>query len=56
LSGLADQYGQFIRADWPGKVHQDADFQQQNTDERQWLSASMKIRSKGPRFSAMSWR
>ena len=42
MSGLADQYGQFTRADWPGKVHQDADFQQQNTDERQWLAAHPK--------------
>jgi hypothetical protein len=21
LSGVADQYGQFTRADWPGKIH-----------------------------------
>jgi hypothetical protein len=42
LSGLADQYGQFTRADWPGKIHQDADFQQQNTEEQQWLAAHPK--------------
>jgi hypothetical protein len=42
LSGLADQYGQFTRADWPGKIHQDADFQKQNTDELQWLAAHPK--------------
>jgi len=42
LSGLADQYGQFTRADWPGKIHQDADFQKQNTDERQWLATHPK--------------
>jgi len=42
LNGLADQYGQFTRADWPGKVHQDSDFQQQNTAERQWLAAHPK--------------
>jgi hypothetical protein len=34
LRGLADQYGQFTRADWLGKIHQDADFQKQDTDER----------------------
>src|SRR5208337_2693317 len=42
LNGLADQYGQFTRADWPGKIHQDADFQQQDTEERQWLAAHPK--------------
>jgi hypothetical protein len=42
LSGLADQYGQFTRADWPGKIHQDADFQKQDTEERQWLAANPK--------------
>jgi hypothetical protein len=42
LSGLADNYGQFTRADWPGKIHQDADFQQQNTEEQQWLAAHPK--------------
>jgi hypothetical protein len=39
---LADQYGQFTRADWPGKIHQDADFQTQDTDEQQWLAAHPK--------------
>jgi len=42
LSGLADQYGQFTRADWPGKIHQDEDFQQQDTNEQQWLAAHPK--------------
>jgi hypothetical protein len=42
LNGLADQFGQFTRADWPGKIHQDADFQQQNTEEQQWLAAHPK--------------
>ena len=42
LNGLADQYGQFTRADWPGKIHQDADFQKQDTEERQWLAANPK--------------
>jgi hypothetical protein len=38
LNGLADQYGQFTRADWPGKIHQDAVFQKQDTEEGQWLA------------------
>jgi hypothetical protein len=42
LGGLADQYGQFTRADWPGKIHQDVDFQKQDTEERQWLAANPK--------------
>jgi hypothetical protein len=42
LGGLADQYGQFTRADWPGKIHQDADFRKQDTEERQWLAANPK--------------
>ena len=42
LTGLADQYGQFTRADWPGKIHQDADFQNQDTIEREWLAANPK--------------
>ena len=42
LIRLADRYGQFTRADWPGKIHQDADFQQQNTDEQQWLATHAK--------------
>jgi hypothetical protein len=42
LNGLADQYGQFTGADWPGKIHQDADFQKQNAEELQWLAAHPK--------------
>jgi hypothetical protein len=38
LTNLADAYGQYTGGDWPGKIHQDADFQAQNTNELQWLT------------------
>ena len=59
LGGLAEQYGQFTCADWPDKIHQDADFQKQDTEERQWLAAHPKppdrdlygARRDGPQFT-----
>lgn len=42
LAGLADSYGQFTRADWPGKIHQDRDFQYQDAIELNWLAANPK--------------
>ena len=40
LTNLADRYGQFTGGDWPGKIHQDSDFQVQETNELQWLAAN----------------
>lgn len=37
-NNLADAYGQFTGADWPGKAHSDADFASQDTEEKQWLN------------------
>jgi len=39
LNGIVDRYGQFTRAEWPGKVHDDADFAAQRDEERAWLQA-----------------
>jgi hypothetical protein len=39
LTHFVDRYGQFNGADWPGKIHQDADFAAQNAEELQWLAA-----------------
>ena len=39
LNGIVDAYGQYTGADWPGKIHQDADFADQNTQEQQWFAA-----------------
>lgn len=39
LNGIIDQYGQYTRADWPGKVHNDADLQAQKTSEEADLKA-----------------
>lgn len=33
LTKLVDKYGQYTRADWPGKIHSDADFAAQLTGE-----------------------
>ena len=39
LDGIVDAYGQYTGADWPGKIHQDADFADQNSQEQQWFAA-----------------
>ena len=39
LNGIVDAYGQYTGADWPGKIHQDADFADQNIQEQQWFAA-----------------
>ena len=33
LEGIVDQFGQFSKADWPGKVHQTRDLARQRTEE-----------------------
>jgi hypothetical protein len=42
LTGLVDQFGQFTRADWPGKVHQNSDFTNQLNTEQAWFAAHPK--------------
>ena len=38
LEGIVDRFGQFTRADWPGKVHTEADLPGQRDEEGAWLS------------------
>ncbi|MDR3710470.1 MAG: beta-galactosidase [Capsulimonadaceae bacterium] len=39
LDGIVDQYGQYTRADWPGKIHADSDFAVQSKAEAEDLDA-----------------
>ena len=39
LDEIVDAYGQYTGTDWPGKIHQDTDFADQNTQEQQWCAA-----------------
>ena len=39
IKGIVDRYGQYSRVDWPGKVHDDADFAKQRDAERAWTDA-----------------
>jgi hypothetical protein len=63
LTNLADRYGQFTGGDWPGKIHQDSDFQVQETNELQWLAANPKPSDRdiygawgsGPQFSSTGY-
>ena len=34
---FVDRFGQFAHADWPGKIHSDAELQQAKADEEAWL-------------------
>ena len=36
---FCDRYGQFMHDDWPGKIHDDADFAAARAREEAWLSA-----------------
>lgn len=39
-SGIVDRYGQFTRADWKGKVHEDKDLHSQFSQEQDWLKSN----------------
>lgn len=60
LNGIIDRYGQYTRADWPHKIHFDADLQQQKRVEDADLQAHHSIAgrsrwggwSDGPRLQA----
>jgi hypothetical protein len=39
MKGIVDRYGQYSRVDWPGKVHEDADFAKQRDAEKAWIDA-----------------
>lgn len=63
LEGLADAYGQYTLADWPGKIHEDADLIDDDVREREWLLASEPPPSfdeygawaDGPQLEATGW-
>jgi hypothetical protein len=40
LVGIVDRWGQYAKADWPGKVTNDADLTRHATEERAWLKAN----------------
>ena len=40
LTGLVDRYGQYTRADWPGKVQSDQDLAAQREADERWLAGN----------------
>ncbi|RYX86441.1 hypothetical protein EON83_01870 [bacterium] len=46
LNGIIDQYGQYTRADWPGKVKSDADLQAQKVSEVADLKANPPLKNR----------
>jgi hypothetical protein len=41
---FVDMFGQFIHADWPGKIHNETELQQAKTAEAKWLQDTPPIR------------
>lgn len=39
FSGIVDRFGQFTRAEWPGKVHDEAELPKRAAEEAEWLKA-----------------
>ncbi len=39
LVGIVDKFGQYARADWPGKVHDEEDIAKNRESEKAWLAA-----------------
>ncbi len=39
LNGIVDYYGQYAKADWPGKVHGEDEFKKRAEEEKAWLVA-----------------
>ncbi|CCW35847.1 beta-galactosidase [Chthonomonas calidirosea] len=48
LKGVVDAYGQYAKADWPGKVHSDADLVQQRREEEADLKAHPPLPDRDP--------
>jgi len=63
LNGIVDAYGQYSGVDWPGKVHQDVDFTNQDSQEQQWIAAHPRPADRdvygawqsGPELNASGW-
>ena len=36
---FVDEFGQFVHAEWPGKIHSEAELQRAKADEEKWLGA-----------------
>lgn len=58
-----DRYGQYVHADWPGKIEKDADFAAQRETERKTLAAMPQLPGRdkfggwadGPQLKATGW-
>ena len=63
LNGIVDAYGQYTGADWSGKIHQDSDFTNQNSQEQQWFAVHPRPADRdvygawqtGPQLAANGW-
>jgi len=63
LNGIVDAYGQYTGADWSGKIRQDSDFPNQNSQERQWFAAHPRPADRdvygawqaGPQLASNGW-
>jgi agarase len=63
LNGIVDAYGQYTGADWPGKIHQDTDLTNQNSQEQQWIAVHPRPADRdvygawqaGPQLAASGW-
>ena len=40
LRGIVDRFGQYSRAEWPGKVHEEGELAQRRVEEERWLQAN----------------
>jgi hypothetical protein len=48
LAGIVDQFGQYTRADWPGKVHNENELLEQHAEEMDWLANTTDSPEFGP--------
>nr|AXP07844.1 beta-agarase [uncultured bacterium] len=48
---FVDRFGQFVHADWPGKVHSDEELQKAKADEASWLAEN----AAGPAADRDAW-
>ncbi len=40
LRGIVDRFGQYSRAEWPGKLHEEGELAQRRVEEERWLRAN----------------
>jgi hypothetical protein len=63
LKGIVDRFGQYTGADYPGKIHEEADLQAQREAEAKELKAAPRPAdrdewggwAKGPQLQATGW-